>query len=343
MRRVLVFLVLAASLVLATLGGLPGRAQADDLASARRRANAAAQAFAEAETELGRLDQQVRDLQSRRDRVRGELDHLESVVRDTVVQQFVTGGGETAKMASFATDDLTEQVRAEALGRYATVGNAEAIDRYLALGEDLAVASEALTARQADQRAALRRLDERRRAVTAELARLEELERVRRAEEARRRAAAEAAARSAATRRTPTRSAPSTPIASGAWVCPVQGPVAFSDTWGAPRSGGRSHKGVDMLSPRGTPTVAPVAGRVEHRGNATGGLSWHLYGDDGHYYYGTHLSAYANQGAGHVAAGTVIGYVGDTGNARGTPHLHFEIHPNNGAAVNPYPTVRRYC
>ncbi len=98
-----------------------------------------------------------------------------------------------------------------------------------------------------------------------------------------------------------------------------------------------------MMASRGTPTVAPVSGRVTHRGNSVGGLSWHLYGDDGHYYYGTHLDSYANEGAGHVEAGTVIGYVGDTGNARGTPHLHFEIHPNNGAAVNPYPTVARYC
>ncbi len=139
------------------------------------------------------------------------------------------------------------------------------------------------------------------------------------------------------------RGAPTGPIAHGNFVCPVQGPVAFSDTWGAPRSGGRAHKGVDMLSPMGTPTVAPVSGRVQHRGNSTGGLSWHVYGDNGHYYYGTHLSAYANVGAGHVQAGTVIGYVGDSGNARGTPHLHFEIHPNGGAAVNPYPTVRQYC
>src|SRR3546814_3237888 len=53
-----------------------------------------------------------------------------------------------------------------------------------------------------------------------------------------------------------------------------------------------------MLSPRGTPTVAPVSGTVSHRGNGIGGLSWHLNGDDGNYYYGTHLDSYANVGAG---------------------------------------------
>ena len=100
-------------------------------------------------------------------------------------------------------------------------------------------------------------------------------------------------------------------------MCPVQGAVSFIDSYGAPRSGGRAHKGVDMLAARGTPTVAPVSGTVTHRGNGIGGLSWHLNGDDGNYYYGTHLDSYANQGAGHVQAGTVIGYVGDTGNADG--------------------------
>lgn len=99
-----------------------------------------------------------------------------------------------------------------------------------------------------------------------------------------------------------------------------------------------------MMAARGVPVVAPVSGTVSHRGNSLGGMSFHLDGDDGNYYYGTHLSAYANVGAGHVEAGTLIGYVGDTGNARGNPHLHFEIHiGGQGNAVNPYPTVAKYC
>jgi len=131
------------------------------------------------------------------------------------------------------------------------------------------------------------------------------------------------------------------PASVGPFVCPVAGPTSFVDTWGAPRGNGRTHQGVDMMAASGTPVVNPVSGVVEHRGNSLGGESFHLYGSNGNYYYGTHLSAYG--AAGSLSAGTVVGYVGSTGNAT-TPHLHFEIHPGGqGNAVNPYPTVAQYC
>ena len=130
----------------------------------------------------------------------------------------------------------------------------------------------------------------------------------------------------------------------GIWVCPVDGDVSFDDTWGAARSGGRSHKGTDMMAAHGTPTVAPVAGRVEHRGTSLGGLSWYVYADNGDMFYGTHLQGYANTGAGHVERGTVIGYVGSSGNATAdAPHLHFEYHPGGGSAVNPYDRLVEVC
>jgi murein DD-endopeptidase MepM/ murein hydrolase activator NlpD len=120
--------------------------------------------------------------------------------------------------------------------------------------------------------------------------------------------------------------------------------VEFIDSWGFPRSGGRRHKGADMMAAFGTPVVAPVDGFVEAHDESLGGLSYHLTGVDGAYYYGTHLSAYG--AVGQVTAGTVIGYVGQSGNARGTPpHLHFEIHPagRGTAAVNPYETIAVWC
>jgi murein DD-endopeptidase MepM/ murein hydrolase activator NlpD len=131
-------------------------------------------------------------------------------------------------------------------------------------------------------------------------------------------------------------------IASGSWVCPVQGAVAFGDTWGAPRSGGRTHQGVDMIGARGLPIIAVVDGFAQQRVNRLGGNSIWLTGADGNKYYYAHLDDWATLG--QVSAGTVIGYMGDTGNAKySTVHLHFEIHPGGGPAVNPYPTVRAHC
>jgi murein DD-endopeptidase MepM/ murein hydrolase activator NlpD len=125
----------------------------------------------------------------------------------------------------------------------------------------------------------------------------------------------------------------------GRIVCPVQGTAAYGDTWGAPRSGGRRHEGVDMLAPTGTPLQAVIGGMLEHRSNRLGGITLSLLGDNGNRYYYAHLSAYEGL-PGRVEQGQVIGYIGDTGNATGIPHLHFELRPNNGVTVNPYPSVR---
>lgn len=120
-------------------------------------------------------------------------------------------------------------------------------------------------------------------------------------------------------------------------VCPVAGPTTFTNTWLAPRSGGRQHKGVDIFADEGTPVVAPVAGDVEMAEDTLGGLSFHLWGDDRNYYYGTHLTGYAGTSR-RVTAGEVVGYVGHTGNAADTaPHLHFEIHPNRSRGDGPNP------
>jgi peptidoglycan LD-endopeptidase LytH len=127
------------------------------------------------------------------------------------------------------------------------------------------------------------------------------------------------------------------------WHCPTDpAAVAYSDTWGAPRSGGRRHEGVDMIGPIGTPIYAVVDGMATPNTEVLGGLTIHFYGADGNRYYYGHLDHYGKLGA--VKAGDIIAYMGQTGNARfSVPHLHFEIHPGGGVAVDPYPTVRAHC
>ena len=131
------------------------------------------------------------------------------------------------------------------------------------------------------------------------------------------------------------------------FVCPVDGPVAFINSWGFPRSGGRSHKGTDMFAPRGTPLVAPDGGVVTLSSNNLGGLTVWFQADHGIAYYYAHLDAYGPVQSGQrVGAGQVIGYVGNTGNARFTsPHLHIQMHPGRrgSAAVNPFPTMVHGC
>lgn len=130
---------------------------------------------------------------------------------------------------------------------------------------------------------------------------------------------------------------------NASFVCPTgDAAVAFGDTWGAARSGGRSHQGVDMIGRRGTPILAVVDGVATGRSNRLGGTTISFSGSDGNRYYYAHLDGYGQLGS--VSKGTVIGYMGDTGNAKqSVVHLHFEIHPGGGAAVNPYPTVRAHC
>jgi murein DD-endopeptidase MepM/ murein hydrolase activator NlpD len=124
--------------------------------------------------------------------------------------------------------------------------------------------------------------------------------------------------------------------------CPVAGPTSFVDSWGAPRDG-HTHQGVDMMGSYGTPLVAVTSGTITYAAyDGSGGNMIFLSGDDGNAYWYMHNQQNLVSG-GHVGAGQQIATLGDTGNASGTPHLHFEYHPGGGAAVNPTPLVASLC
>jgi hypothetical protein len=142
---------------------------------------------------------------------------------------------------------------------------------------------------------------------------------------------------------------------------PVVGKTAYSDDFGAPRGSG-SHQGNDIMARRKTPVVAAEGGKVvKWTSSARAGCMLYLYGRSGTTYLYIHLNndrtmrndthdnstcvngiAYASglKTGAHVRKGQLLGYVGDSGDADGMPHLHFELHPNDGRAVSPYKWLR---
>jgi len=141
-------------------------------------------------------------------------------------------------------------------------------------------------------------------------------------------------------------------------IFPVIGQVTYTRDFGAPRAGG-GHQGNDLMAAKKSPAVAAEPGKVKYwTTSATAGCMLYLYGDSGTTYLYIHLNndltkgndnrgkcvrgvAYTVKDGAKVAAGQQIGYVGDSGDANGIhAHLHFEVHPAGGKAVDPYPYLQ---
>ncbi len=133
----------------------------------------------------------------------------------------------------------------------------------------------------------------------------------------------------------------------GSFICPfTPGRTSFIDSWGFPRSGGRTHKGTDMFAAWNEPMYAVAAGKVSVGNSGLGGKTIWLTANNGVAYYYAHLASFNVSNGQSVSQGQTIGFNGDSGNAKGgAPHLHFEIHPGGrgSAAVNPYPTLAKAC
>ncbi|MFN8224010.1 MAG: M23 family metallopeptidase [Gaiellales bacterium] len=136
-------------------------------------------------------------------------------------------------------------------------------------------------------------------------------------------------------------------------VFPLIGDVEVDDNYGDPRANGK-HAGIDMMTPRRTPVVAAEAGKLRWwTTSARAGCMLYLYGESGTTYLYIHLnndrslrndnragcvagSTYTAADGARVTAGQLIAWSGDSGDADGNPHLHFELHPDDGPDVNPF-------
>lgn len=125
--------------------------------------------------------------------------------------------------------------------------------------------------------------------------------------------------------------------------CPIRGWHSIADNFGItvrlPDVPVHRHTGSDIAAYSGTPIVAPFDGYASSSSTELGGYEVRVTGSRG-YVYNAHLSSYGTLG--YVRAGTVIGYVGSTGDAT-TAHDHFEWHPYGGSAIDPHPYLSVSC
>jgi murein DD-endopeptidase MepM/ murein hydrolase activator NlpD len=136
-------------------------------------------------------------------------------------------------------------------------------------------------------------------------------------------------------------------LTSKGFVFPVYGKHNYTDTFGAFRADTGFHEGNDIFAAAGTPLVAVCDGSLNRVGTLpiSGNRLWVKCSKTGDSFFYAHLSAFATDARNRlkVKAGQVIGFLGSTGDAEQTPpHLHFEVHPGDGDAVDPYPFLRAW-
>ena len=277
----------------------------------------------------------------------GEVVGLEDDARDLVLEAY-TSGGRDMITAAFSAGSIQDLLTSQVLLERATSLELVALDRLSAVSREM----DRLTVELDQKTNEIEVLEQQQAEVVEKLNVLQENAQklfnhtdadyriaVKRYKEA----VAREAARKAALRRG---GAAGLPLATTPGVvCPVAGGASFIDSWGYPRSGGRTHKGTDMYRGHRAKLAAVDSGTVRVSSHYLGGKQVYLYADNGIFYYYAHLSGWApglSTGQ-RVAKGQLVGYMGDSGNARGTTHLHFGMGPTGGGLVNPYPTFRRVC
>jgi murein DD-endopeptidase MepM/ murein hydrolase activator NlpD len=335
-----------AALALPVLGAPAAGEGLDDLKARMNEIQARLDAATERIEDLRTEEEELRERLEQIDVETAQLEEKSARLEKKVVKvagNLYRSGGADVLEALLTADSFAElSSRAEILSRVSQRDTSAFIE-YSRTQDELVALEEELTAKQEELVATREELAEESDDLQAEFAAAEDDY-----EELKRKIAAQAAAaRQAAASAAPQPAGAPAPEPifvrpSGSMACPVAGPVSFVDSWGAPRVG-HTHVGVDMMAAYGTPVVAIVSGTITTSSyQSSAGNYLILSGDDGNAYYYMHNQSNLVNG-GHVSMGQQIATVGDTGNAVGTPHLHFEYHPGGGGPVNPYPLVASIC
>jgi murein DD-endopeptidase MepM/ murein hydrolase activator NlpD len=297
---------LAAAAGIPLLGSSAGAAAVPD---PRQEANDAAARYQDIQTRVDQLGDQIAAVEQEIQAGEARRTELRGIAQRRAAVAYKNQGADLRVV--LGADSTREGLRSSVLLDRANAADNHAIAELAALDADLAAQRDQLAAQRKQQQDALDQLADQRKVLAAKVA----------------------DANGVASVGGPVQ------IIDG-MVCPLPG-AAFSDDFGQPRSGGRTHQGNDMFAPMGTSELAVVSGSVTYGDGGGGGMGAYIAGDDGNRYVYYHLSQYVGSPR-HVGAGEVIGKVGQTGDAT-APHLHFEIHPGGGAAIDPYPTLSRIC
>ncbi|MCL2818756.1 MAG: peptidoglycan DD-metalloendopeptidase family protein [Actinomycetia bacterium] len=328
-------LVLTCLCLFAGLIGLAYAVTEDDLKAEltqlQSSMQAATEAYEEQEQKLAEIQAQMIELQTRIDATEGELADARGRLSDIVVQRY--RGSDQFQLFEIL---LSAQSFKDFIVAY----------EYSArMGEHFAGAvhdARVLGAQLADQRAEMTVLEAEQVEVTdsyrKQMAKLQDqlASKESEFEALREKLAAERAAANVAAG-IPAHMDVTVSVGANGFVFPVVGSYSYIDSFYAARATGM-HGATDIMAPYGTPIVAFTSGTWSRCDNGLGGIAGYVNGSNGWSAYYGHMQTAI--GSGPVSAGEVIGTVGDTGNAAGTPHLHIEIWDASGALINPYPLLR---
>ncbi len=326
---------MAALTAIPTLAGAESKLAAarDRLDSAREELTRVTAEWQETETRLGEAQDAAAAASARIAGLQARLARIRESLNDRVAAAFMSGGSRSigALLTSDSIEDASDRLQ---YTQSVVQGDADLATEVAVVAEEVR-RQEALLRRAAEQEAAASNDLEAQRTEIA--AKVEQLDNVVQELETE----LEAADERAISLGGPASGGGVSITGTGAiQTCPVAGNNSFVDSFGWPRPGGRTHQGIDMIAAAGTPVVAVAPGNARSASSVLGGLGVvveHDSGGDWTFY--AHLSSFG--ATGRVSAGTVIGYVGDTGTT--VNHLHFEYHPNGGAAVNPYSALVAVC